>query len=58
MTQFREYLGDSVYVRVDGFGSVILTIEDGTRATNTIVLEPQVIQAFAQWLERVIKETA
>lgn len=58
MTQFKDYLGDGVYVCVDDYGAVVLTTENGIEATNRIVLEPEVIQAFTQWLERVIEKTA
>ncbi len=37
----KRYLGDAVYAEWDG-DNVILTTEDGYRATNTIVLEPVV----------------
>jgi len=48
----REYLGDAVYVEFDGFGFV-LTTEDGMQATNRIVLEPDVYEALARYVERV-----
>jgi hypothetical protein len=48
----KEYLGDGVYADFDGF-SVVLTTEDGYRATNTIVLEPEVIAALQRFVERL-----
>ena len=48
----KEYLGDAVYADVDVFHGVILTTENGISATNTIVLEPEVIQALLDYLRR------
>lgn len=48
----KEYLGDAVYAQFDGFG-IKLTTEDGMRATNTIVLEPEVIMAFVDYVKRL-----
>jgi hypothetical protein len=45
----KVYLGDAVYVEYDGYG-LVLTTEDGIRATNTIYLEPEVCQAFSQFI--------
>ena len=47
----KEYLGDGVYAEVDRFGVLTLTTEDGIRATNTIVLEPQVLSALEAYLK-------
>lgn len=52
MSQAKEYLGDAVYVDLDSCGWIVLTTEDGIRATNTIVMEPEVIGAFEFWLKR------
>ncbi|MGH9341470.1 MAG: hypothetical protein ACRD1R_18255 [Acidobacteriota bacterium] len=46
------YLGDGVYVDITQFGAIRLTAEDGIRVTNTIFLEPEVLKAFLEWLER------
>lgn len=46
----KIYLGDGVYGEMDGYGNVILTTEDGIRATNTIHLEPEVLRALMAWL--------
>ncbi len=47
----KTYLGDAVYVDHDSnFGGIVLTTEDGMRATNTIVFEPVVLAALLQWL--------
>jgi len=46
----RIYLGDAVYAEVDDCGDLVLTTEDGIRATNRIVLEPQVLRALFEYL--------
>ena len=60
----KEYIGDGVYVYFDGY-SIIMTTEDGIRATNTICLEPSVIsnlEAYVarlrEYIKRVNKEAA
>lgn len=52
----KVYLGDAVYACVDEFSAVILTTENGYRATNTIVLEPEVMAELLSWFGR-LKET-
>ena len=49
----KDYLGDSVYAAESEFGELILTTENGISATNTIILEPQVIAALLRYLERL-----
>jgi hypothetical protein len=46
----KRYLGDGVYVDVDERG-IVLTTENGICATNTIVLEPEVMAALEQYLK-------
>lgn len=47
----KRYLGDAVYV--DWYhGMVKLTTEDGKTTSNTIFLEPTVMQTFLEWYER------
>jgi len=48
------YLGDGVYARTDGYGSVVLTTgaHEGIHVTNTIVLEPEVFEALMAFVER------
>lgn len=48
--QRHVYIGDGVYGRIDDHGNVILTTEDGIRATNTIHLEPEVLRSLMAWL--------
>jgi hypothetical protein len=45
----KVYLGDAVYAAIDR-GDLVLTTEDGIRATNTIVLEPAVLRALLDYL--------
>ena len=49
----KEYVGDGVYVAVDPYGALVLTTEDGYRATNTIVLEPEVLAALLRYVEQL-----
>lgn len=48
----KEYLGDAVYASWTGH-DVVLTTEDGIRATNTIVLDPWVIAALENFLVKL-----
>jgi hypothetical protein len=41
----KTYLGDGVYADVE-YGMIKLTTEDGISTTNTIYLEPEVINAL------------
>jgi hypothetical protein len=50
MTTSKRYLGDAAYVDVEERG-IILTTEDGYTATNTIVLETEVIAALEEYLK-------
>jgi hypothetical protein len=50
MKKVKRYLGDSVYADCDN-GYLILTTEDGIRATNTILLEAEVLGALQDYIE-------
>lgn len=52
--RFKEYLGDSVYASFDGNG-IVLTTENGlpTDPSNTIVLEPHVLDSLLNYRERL-----
>ena len=53
MTEERkQYLGDGAYVSFDGY-AVVLTTEDGVSVTNRVVLEPQILSHFEEWVERL-----
>lgn len=47
-TPFSQYLGDAVYADYDGF-HVILRTSDGICTTNTIALDPCVLQALIDY---------
>ena len=48
----KQYIGDAVYVDFDGF-MLILTTEDGIRANNTIMLEPEVWESLKAYVQRL-----
>lgn len=52
MNDYKDYLGDGLYVRHDGY-QVWLYASDGLRTTNEVALEPEVLLAFDRWRERV-----
>ena len=54
----KEYLGDSVYVDNDGWG-LTLTTENGVPEdpSNTIYLEPNVLEALFNYAKRINNET-
>jgi len=45
----KTYIGDGVYCEVMN-GEIILTTEDGVRKTNTIFLEPYMIEFILTFL--------
>ncbi len=47
----KLYLGDSVYAEFDGY-SIVLTTENVMGASNTIVLEPDVMKALEEFRKR------
>jgi len=53
----KVYLGDGVYARYDGY-NVVLTAENGERATNEIYLEPVVFDLLLDYVERLKMEEA
>jgi hypothetical protein len=48
----KDYLGDGVYAQFDGY-HVILTTENGVSITNTIALEPVVIDRLNRYVQRL-----
>ena len=52
----KQYIGDSVYVDQFEMGGIILTTENGYEATNTIILEPEVITALTDYLREIASE--
>lgn len=58
MSPFKDYIGDSVYADYDGY-HIILTTENGYGASNTIALEPNVLEAlsrYQEWLAAKLEE--
>lgn len=47
----KAYLGDAVYASISNFGELVLTTEDGIKATNTIVLEPSVVLELESYIK-------
>jgi hypothetical protein len=45
----KTYLGDGVYADVE-YGMIKLTTKNGSSTTNTIYLEPEVIEALQQYI--------
>lgn len=48
----KDCLGDGVYAEIED-GMVKLTTENGIEASNTIFLEPQVLDALNRYVERI-----
>ena len=51
MNQFKDYLGDSVYAEFDGYG-ITLTTDNGHGPSNTIYLEPNILEALNRFKAR------
>lgn len=51
----KEYIGDSVYCEFDGYG-IKLTTENGFGPSNTIYLEPFIVDAFQDFVKRIREE--
>ena len=52
--EYEDYLGDGLYVDFDGY-QIILAANDRVRRspTDTVALEPGVVQAFIDYVERL-----
>ena len=48
----KEYLGDSVYALFDGY-NMTLYLDNGYGPKSQIVLEPEVMNAFLNFVERL-----
>lgn len=46
-----DYLGDAVYAEINEACQLVLTTENGIRATNTIYLEMEVLDALLNYLK-------
>ena len=54
-TNFKQYLGDSVYADFDGY-YIKLYLDNGIGKHNIIYLEPMVIDALVLYKERIDNE--
>lgn len=52
---YKEYIGDSVYADFDGY-AFVLTTENGMGPSNTIVLEPQIMEALKEYVQHISRE--
>lgn len=52
--EFREYLGDGAFVGFDGF-NIVLTAENGIRATDIVYLDVGVYGRLVDWFTRRIQ---
>ena len=52
MKDVKEYLGDGAYVTFDGY-HIVLTAENGIFTTDKVCLEPEVLQRFSDYVERL-----
>ena len=48
----KTYLGDAVYAEINEANQIVLTTEDGISTTNTICLEPEVLEALLAFAKR------
>ena len=51
--KFQDYLGDGVYVDFDGHHIVMTANGIGPAATDTIHLDPDVVESFSKYLGRL-----
>lgn len=51
----KEYIGDGAYVEFDGY-ALILTTENGIEVTNTIYLEPDVLDKLNRYADKIRKK--
>jgi len=56
MQDQKEYLGDGVYAIKHQFGITLQTEVGLPEPTNIIEMEPEVIEAFQLWLDRMFGE--
>lgn len=52
-TEYADYLGDGVYVDYDGLHVTLMANGVGSQATDTILLEGNVIEALLRYLKRI-----
>lgn len=52
------YIGDSVYGYIDALGCVVLYLWNGYEEKNRIVMEPEVLRTFEEWIEAIRRKGA
>jgi len=50
--EHKQYLGDSVYLNFDGY-HIVLTTENGYGPSNTIALEPFMLEKLIDYREEL-----
>lgn len=52
--EYKTYLGDGVYLDFDSATqNLVITTEDGIRATNKIIMEPEVFRNFLTAIHKI-----
>ena len=54
-SEHAAYLGDGVYVDIDGL-NVVLTTENGVEVTNTIYLDRDVLVELTKWCKSMAEK--
>jgi hypothetical protein len=54
-SEYRQYLGDSVYIRTLPTGELVIYTENGFGPTNEIFLEPDVYLLLAQYINNAVR---
>ena len=52
--EYKVYLGDGAYADFDGY-QVWVTTSDGISATNEIAFEPQVMERFIAYWNKILE---
>lgn len=53
----KDYLGDGCYVDIEN-GMVKLTTSNGIHDTNTVFMEPEVLDSFERWIKEMRQRRA
>ena len=51
--EYREYLGDGLYVGIDDANRVVLYASDGIQVLNIVFLDVQTLGNFENWLRGI-----
>jgi hypothetical protein len=58
MNEYKQYIGDSIYVEWDGYG-LLLTTENGCGTSNSIYMGPRTLkrlEEYQAWLKHIPEE--